>query len=217
MNDQLTLTLPSALFRDLAFFSTENTDNIDEETMNELKQKLDQLLAGQAELKAQRATEMSASSGQNSDLAQTINRLFTMIKRDYNNRQALESFNVPSQPRNFPPFSGEIWRAKLKLKRPSDLPLDQSGSGFYADIPLPERFSGKKGTLRFFVDRLDSDLTQYWNTWDYTSSPVTLPIQFLENGFAENETERTIYLVFYAYPEIESLDDLEWEEVEMPA
>lgn len=79
------------------------------------------------------------------------------------------------------------------------------------DMPLPGRFSGKKGTLRYFVDRLDSDLTQYWNTLDYTSNPVTLPIQTCENSFAENETERTVYLVFYAYPEIESLDELEWE------
>lgn len=82
------------------------------------------------------------------------------------------------------------------------------------DIPLPGRFSGKKGTLCYFVDRLDSDLTQYWNTMDYTIHPVTLPIQTWENSFAENETERTVYLVFYAYPEIESLDELEWETVE---
>lgn len=213
MNDQLTLTLPSALFRDLAFFSTENTDNIDEETMNELKQKLDQLLAGQAELKAQRATEMSASSGQNSDLTQTINRLFTMIKRDYNNRQAMASFNIDNQPRNHPPFSGEIWRAKFKLKRPSDLPLDQSGSGFYANFPLPERLNGKKGSVRYFEDKPEIDLTGYWNTWDFTAEPVNNPFQYWTQGFAENETERTFYLVFYAYPEIESLDDLEWEEV----
>lgn len=210
MKDRLTLTLPSELFADLVFFSL-NEQEIDEETMNELKQKLDQLLAGQAELKAQH------HQAEPQDSTQAINRLFTLVKRDYNNRLAIEAVQLPASSRNFPPYQGEVWRAKTTLTRPSDLPIEQTGSGFHLEISIPERLQGKRGMLRHLDDKPEIDLNQWWSGSDFKDYGIGSSVNLWINGFAPNETHKTAYIIFQAYPEISDLTELEWEEASVSA
>lgn len=215
MKDKLTLTLPSELFADLAFFISNET--LDEDTMNEIKQKLDQLLAGQADLQQHLAAT-------DANPAQTINRLFTLVKRDYQNRNAIDA--VQLQGYYFTdgntrllavPDNRELWRGKMTIPRPADLPLDQEGSSFSVEIRLPEHLNGKRGYYRYLEYKPEHDLSQWWHTSEYRDNGgISSPFSQWISGFAPNETEKTLYIIFQPYPEINSLDDLSWETITPP-